>query len=162
MKKTNKNNKLYGAFFTPFKTNRKISLVIMFATFLASIIMLLSTLCGTSSYTPNQLKELSTLTLNTIFIVATLGFTIFSLFPHKENEVKKDILYRYIGQLFFLASSAILGYVISYCDFWFNTAYYFLGLSITIINLYFCAMIFILSLSIISLLKYIIRYLELE
>lgn len=156
MKKTNKNN------FTPFKTNKKISLLLMFATFIASIVMLLHTLCGLSSYTPEQLRELSSLTLNTIFVVATLGFTIFSLFPHKENKEKKDILHRYIGQLFFLSSSAILGCVISYCDFLFNTTYSFVGLQFTIINLYFCAMILVLSLSIISLLTYIIKYLDLE
>ena len=162
MKKSNKSSRIYNTFFTPFKTNRKISIFLLFMTFLVSIIMFLSTLCGMSSHSPEQLKDLSTLALNTIFVVATLGFTIFSLFPHKENEEKKDILYRYIGQLFFLAASAILGCVISYCDFWFNNVCYFCGLQITIINLYFCAMIQILSLSIISLLKYIIKYLGLE
>ncbi len=148
----NKNNSLPNLVFVPFKTSKKISVFFMLLSMTLSVIILINVIRQKYIFTYEELKELANFTLNIVFVIAALGFTIFTLpieVDKDKNHLRKDnIIFSYIGYVFILASIAIFAYIISYCKFF----------SSLILSLYFCAMLLILCGCITKLLAAIVAY----
>lgn len=148
MSNNNQNNSIPKVVFTPFKTSRIISVIFMFLSMILSVAILYNVIIGNYNFTPDELRNFADFSLNIIFVIAALGFTIFTL-PISQTHPEKDkILFSYIGNTFVLASIAIFTYIISYCAF----------LPDFVFGLYFCVMFFMLCGSITKLLATIIAY----
>lgn len=146
----NKNNSLPNLVFVPFKTSKKFSVFFIILSMMLSVIILINVIRQKYIFTYEELKELADFTLNIVFVIAALGFTIFTLPINKDkNHPRKDnIIFSYIGYVFTLASISIFAYIISYCKFF----------SSLILSLYFCAMLLMLCECITKLLAAIVAY----
>lgn len=122
----------------------------MILSMMLSVIILINVIRQKYIFTYEELKELADFTLNIVFVIAALGFTIFTLPIDKDkNHPRKDnIIFSYIGYVFTLASISIFAYIISYCKFF----------SSLILSLYFCAMLLMLCGCITKLLATIVAY----
>lgn len=103
-------------------------------------------------FSQEELKNFSDFTLNIIFVIAALGFTIFTLPISKVHPEKDKIIFSYIGQICVIASIAIFTYIVSYCNF----------LPTTVFGIYFCGMFFILCGCITKLLAVIVGYFDIR
>lgn len=163
MKKTNSTNNKFNSvppsIFTPFKKGKLYTNLFMVLSLLLSAWMLINVLLGKMSFTPEQLKDMSGFTLTSVFVVATLGFTIFSVIkPEEEHPKKNQILFSYIGTSFLIASISIFSYILSYFEFLnvyiYNTVNFF--------SIYFCAMILLICRCITSILSTIVAYFNIK
>lgn len=116
------------------------------------IYILFKVLNGSYTFSQEALKDFADFTLNIIFVIAALGFTIFTLPISRIHPEKDKIIFSYIGQTCVMASIAIFTYIVSYCNF----------LSAKVFGLYFCAMFFILCGCITKLLAVIVGYFDIR
>lgn len=151
---SNNLNKIPSAVFTPFKTSKNLCVFFIGVSFILSIGLLLSAIFGKTSFTQTQLKEIAEFTLNLVFVIAAIGLTIFTL-PIKSQHPEKDtIILTYIGTSLFIATSSIFSYILSYCTF-FNIIVF---KNLDVFSLYFCAMLFMISMCILIFISTIIAY----
>lgn len=87
------------------------------------------------NFSSDDLRDISELSLNVIFIIGALGISIFTLnIPSTKNNKskfsKKHLITSYISLIFFNSSIAILAYIFSLYNFfpWFYKAYSILSL----------------------------------
>lgn len=148
MSNKNQNNNIPKVVFTPFKTCKIMSVIFICLSMILSIIIFINVITKKYNFTPDELKNFADFTLNIIFVIAALGFTIFTLPISQAHPEKDKILFSYIGNAFVFASIAILTYIISFCAFFPDIVF----------GLYFCVMFFILCISLTKLLATIIAY----
>ena len=115
-------------------------------------------LSGQISFSREQLNNLSQFLLSFVFIVATLGFTIFSLNKNHEQPLKKQILLSYVGNLLLISSISIFTYILSFCDF-LNIKFF--G-KFDVFSIYFCAILLLICHCIIHLLSTVIAYFDIK
>lgn len=127
-------NALPKTVFTPFKISRIISTIFMILSMGVSVYIFYNVMNGAYTFSREELKDFADFTLNIIFVIAALGFTIFALPISKIHPEKDKIIFSYIGQTCVLASIAIFTYIVSYCNF----------LPTVVFGMYFCGMFFIL------------------
>lgn len=145
-------NSLPKIVFTSFRICRIISTFFMVASMCISVYIIYNILKGVYSFSHEELKDFADFTLNIIFVIAALCFTIFTLPISKVHPEKDKIMLSYIGQICVMASTAIFTYIVSYCTF----------LPKIIFGLYFCAMIFVLCGCITKLLAVIVGYFDIR
>lgn len=158
MKKNNTHNPIPSLVFTPFKTTKKVTVFFTFLSLILLFIMFFMVLFGKLSFTQDQLNGMANFTLNLVFVVAAIGFTIFSLPIETIHPEKDKIMLSYIGTSLLLASISIFTYILSFCD----------PLNICIFNqanvfsIYFCAMLALVCRCITSLLSTIVAYFDIK
>lgn len=145
-------NRLPKVVFTPFKTSRIICVCLMIFSMLLSAYIFYNVLNGNCTFSQDELKNFADFTLNIIFVIAALGFTIFTLPISKVHPERDKIIFSYIGQTCVMASIAIFTYIVSYCNF----------LPTVIFGMYFCVMFFILCGCITKLLAVIVGYFDIR
>lgn len=151
-------NNVPSIVFTSFKTGKNLSVLFMTMSMLLSLWMLIKSFLGQISFSAEQLNDMAGFSLTFVFIVATLGFTIFSVIKTEEHPQKNKILFSYVGTSFLIASIAVFTYILSYCDF-LNVKV--LG-EADIFSIYFCAMFLLICRCITSILATIIAYFNIK
>ena len=139
-------------------TVKNLSIFFMALSMALSVWMLFKSFLGQISFSGEQLNDMAGFSLTFVFIVATLGFTIFSVIKTDEHPQKNKILFSYIGTSFLIASIAVFTYILSYCDF-LNVQVF--GKA-DIFSIYFCAMFLLISRCITSILATIIAYFNIK
>lgn len=151
-------NNVPSIVFTSFKTRKNLSVLFMTMSMLLSLWMLIKSFLGQISFSAEQLNDMAGFSLTFVFIVATLGFTIFSVIKTEEYSHKNEILFSYVGTSFLIASIAVFTYILSYCDF--------LNVKVfgeaDIFSIYFCTMFPLICRCITSILATIIAYFNIK
>lgn len=138
--------------FIPFKTAKCISIVFIVLSILLDVFLICLAIKQHDIFTQEELKELATFTLNIVFVIAALGFTIFTLPILSAHSNKDEIILSYIGWICIIASISIFTYIVSYCNF----------LPPIVFSLYFCIMLFVLCFCMTKLLSTIIAYFDIK
>lgn len=156
--KNNDFNNISSIVFTSFKTGKNLSILFTILSMILSLWMLIKAFLGQISFSAEQLNDMAGFSLTFVFIVATLGFTIFSVIKTEEHPQKNNILFSYVGTSFLIASISVFTYILSYCDF-LNVQVF--GKA-DIFSIYFCAMFFLICRCITSILATIIAYFNIK